>query len=307
MLLLLLMSLSTWRPAHAQQSNTLYLMHSVPQSNLLNPAVQPECRLYIGIPGLSTLYLNYANSSFVYNELVSGDRLELDAVFNRLYRSNMVTAEAAAYLLSAGYRKAHNYFTFSVADRSYAHFSFPRDLAGLLLYGNARYVGEELRIGQTRLNAAYFREYSAGWSQETDRFTTLGMRGKLLFGKANFHTGTSQVRLGTDFETYDLSMQGELGLNSSFPVMLNLNESGLIAGAEFEEPGYRAMLMNPRNVGVAADFGVVYNYSDDVTLSASLLDVGVILWTDDVYNLDGAVDFEYTGVSDEADFSLAGY
>ncbi|MCA1747832.1 MAG: DUF5723 family protein, partial [Bacteroidales bacterium] len=105
----------------------------------------------------------------------------------------------------------------------------------------------------------------------------------------------------------DLSMQGELGLNSSFPMVLDINEAGLIAGAEFEEPGYRAMLMNPRNVGLAADFGVVYNYSDDVTLSASLLDIGMVLWTDDVYNLEGAVDTEYTGVSDVADFSLAGY
>ena len=34
----------------AQQANTLYLMHAVPQSNLLNPAVQIQCRYYVGIP-----------------------------------------------------------------------------------------------------------------------------------------------------------------------------------------------------------------------------------------------------------------
>jgi hypothetical protein len=283
------------------------MMHSVPQSNLLNPAVQPDCRLFIGLPAMSTLYLNYSNSSFVYNQLVSDDTLQLNAVFNRLYSNNLISVEAAAYLLSAGYRKEHDYFTFSVAYRAYAHLSFPRDLVGLALFGNAQYTGRELRLRNTRMNAAYFREYSAGWSRETDRSTTLGMRGKLLFGKINFHTGKSQVGLGTDFETFDLSMQGELGLNSSFPVVLDINEAGLIAGAEFEEPDYRAMLMNPRNVGLAADFGVVHQYSDNVNLSASLLDVGMILWTDDLYNLNGAVDFEYTGVSDEADFSLAGY
>jgi hypothetical protein len=304
---LLVLSLSAMRPAEAQQSNTLYMMHSVPQSNQLNPAVQPDCRLFIGLPGLSTLYLNYSNSSFVYNELASGNRLQLNAVFNRLYNNNLISVEAAAYLLSAGYRKEHNYFTFSVADRSYAHLSFPRDLVGLALFGNAQYTGKELRLGHTRLNAAWFREYSAGWSQEMDQYTTLGMRGKLLFGKVNFHTGRSQVGLGTDFETFDLSMQGEVAVNSSFPVVLDINEAGLIAGAEFEYPGYRAMLMNPRNVGLAADFGMVHHYSDDVTFSASLLDVGMILWTDDLYNLRGTVDFDYTGVSDEADFSLAGY
>ena len=36
--------------AYSQQSNTLYMMHDVPQSNLLNPAVQLNCKLFIGVP-----------------------------------------------------------------------------------------------------------------------------------------------------------------------------------------------------------------------------------------------------------------
>ncbi|MCA1747033.1 MAG: DUF5723 family protein, partial [Bacteroidales bacterium] len=306
-LLSLLLLLSPLGSAHGQQSNTLFLMHSVPQSSQLNPAVQPECRLFIGLPRINTLHFNYANSSFTYNDLTAGNTLSLDAVFNRLYRMNMISVEAAVSLFSVGYRHEDNYFAFSVADRLDARLSFPRDLAGLLLYGNANYIGNSLDIRNTRLNASYYREYSASWSQKWDRFTTVGLRGKLLFGKANFHTGRSRVTLGTDVETFDLSMQGGLVLNSSFPMELELNDAGMIDGVVVEEPDYRAILMNPRNVGLAFDAGVVYQYSDHLSFSASLLDAGLILWRDDVYNLSGEVDFSYSGVSDEADFSLAGY
>jgi len=282
-------------------------MHSVPQSSHLNPAVQPECRLFIGLPGINTVHFNYSNSSFTINELTAGNTLALDAVFDRLYQMNMISAEAAVSLFSVGYRKDLNYYNFSVADRAHMRFSFPRDLAGVLLYGNADYVGNVLEIKNTRLNASYYREYSASWSKKWDRFTITGLRAKLLFGKANFHTGRSQVTLGTDIETFELSMKGGVDLNSSFPMVLDFNDAGLIDGVVLEEPNYLAMLMNPRNIGLAFDAGVIYQYSDDLAFSASLLDAGLILWTDDVYNLMGEVDFAYSGVSDEADFSLAGY
>lgn len=303
----MLLLLSPLGSAQAQQSNTLFLMHSVPQSSQLNPAVQPECRIFIGLPVLNTVYFNYSNSSFTYNELTAGNALALDAVFNRLYRMNMVSVEAAASLFSAGYRKDQNYFNFSVADRMDVRLTFPRDLAGVLLYGNRNYIGNVLNISNTRGFASYYREYSASWSRKWSQFATAGLRAKLLFGKVNFHTGRSRVTLNTDMETFDLSMQGEVVLNSSFPMVLELNDAGLIAGAVVEEPDYRAMLMNPRNVGLAFDVGVVYQYSDHLSFSASLLDAGLILWRDSVYNLSGEVDFSYSGVSDEADFSLAGY
>jgi hypothetical protein len=37
----------------AQQSNTLFFMHSLPESNFINPAVQNSCKLFIGLPALS--------------------------------------------------------------------------------------------------------------------------------------------------------------------------------------------------------------------------------------------------------------
>ena len=291
----------------AQQANTLFLMHSVPQSNQLNPAVQLKCNWFIGLPVLSTVHVNYSNSAFTYNDLANGTELALDDVYNRLNRKNMVSAEAAVYLLSLGYRDGSDYFTFSVADRFTTFNSFPKKFAGMLLYGNTQFIGQTARFSNTRINGAYFREYSAGWSRELDRITTVGARAKLLFGKGSLHTGTSRISLGTDVETFDLSISGDVTFNSSFPLLLTQNSSGAITSIEVQHPGYLALLMNPRNVGIAADFGVIHEYSNDITLSASLLDVGTILWTDELYNINAEVDFTYEGVSEGTDFSAAAY
>jgi ethanolamine ammonia-lyase large subunit len=63
---------------HAQQSNTFYLMHAVPQSNLLNPAVQIQCKYFIGIPVLSSIHLNYSNTAFTYNTLAGTDSWNIE-------------------------------------------------------------------------------------------------------------------------------------------------------------------------------------------------------------------------------------
>jgi hypothetical protein len=302
-LLLLLVALAV----QGQQANTLYLLHNVPQSNQLNPAVQLQCTWFIGLPLLTTVHVNYSNSAFTYNDLANGTELTLDDAYRRLHRMNMISAEAAVYPLSLGYRDGADYYTFSVADRFTTFNSFSRQIAGMLLYGNTQFLGETARFNNTRVNATYFREYSAGWSRKLDRATTIGVRAGLLFGKAGLHTGSSRISLGTDAETFDLDIAGDVTLNSSFPLVLEQNSAGAITGADVPHPGYLSLLMNPRNPGIAADFGVVHKASDAFTLSASLLDLGAILWTGDLNNINAEVDFMYEGVTEGIDFSAAAY
>ena len=34
----------------AQQNNTLFFMHSFPEANFVNPAVQIDCGIFVGLP-----------------------------------------------------------------------------------------------------------------------------------------------------------------------------------------------------------------------------------------------------------------
>ena len=53
--------------------------------------------------------------------------------------------------------------------------------------------------------------------------------------------------------------------------------------------------MNRGNVGLGLDFGLIYKYSDKITLSASLLDLALVRWKTDLNNVRGEGDFEYAG------------
>ena len=43
----------------AQEPMALYYLETLPQSTLLNPASDPRCNGYFGIPGINTLYFNF--------------------------------------------------------------------------------------------------------------------------------------------------------------------------------------------------------------------------------------------------------
>ena len=73
--------ITTYR-IQSQQSNTLFFMHSVPQSNFINPAIQGECRWFIGLPVISSTHLNLAHNGFTINHLLEiqgEDQYSLDA------------------------------------------------------------------------------------------------------------------------------------------------------------------------------------------------------------------------------------
>ncbi|HKK63144.1 MAG TPA: DUF5723 family protein [Bacteroidales bacterium] len=291
-----------------QQSNTLYTMHSIPQSNQLNPAVQLECKYFVGLPGLSNVHVNYSNTAFTYNSIAEGSRLRLDTVFSHLKRMNMVAAEVMVNPISLGYRMDDHYFTLSASERFFTYNSYPRKLAGLILYGNyPLYLGDNHRFSNLRANASYYREYSAGYSLRIDDYLTAGARAKLLFGKADITTGRSRVLLGTDADRFDLSIDGDVGLNASLPINIEQDNDSLISVINFQEIDFREILMNPGNVGLAFDVGVILQQNNYLKLSASLLDVGVIRYSTDVYNVGSKVEFFHDGASEETDFSTAAY
>ena len=181
----------------AQQSNTFYLMHDVPQSNLLNPAVQLQCKYFIGIPVLASTHLSYSNTAFTYNDLAGSDSWNTEGIFDQMHRSDLYSAEVIVTPIYLGYRHKSLYITLNIAERAHGYQTIPKDLAETVVYGNGPFVGETARFDGFRPGAYHTREYSLGLSKVLGPYLTAGVRAKLLFGKANLSAGRSQVDLST--------------------------------------------------------------------------------------------------------------
>lgn len=285
---------------YSQQNNTFYLMHDLPQSNLLNPAVQIKCKWYVGIPLLASTHLNYSNSSFSFNDIFSvssgSASLDIDNFMSNIKKTNLFSAELHLDLISVGYRRGDYYINFNIAEKINSVITYPGSILELAWEGNTQFLGETEEFNNLRTHTTYYREYALGVSKVWDAYNVFGLRAKLLFGKANIYSDKSEMSLYTDPNTFNLEVEGDIKINTSLPVTVNQDVDGSISGITMGEIDPLSFLMNGKNKGFALDLGWIHKYSDDLTLSASLLDLGFIRWQTDVTNIHLRGSFDYSGV-----------
>lgn len=280
----------------AQQSNTFYLMHRVPQSNQLNPAVQIACRWYIGIPLLASSHLNYSNTAFTYNHVAGSDTWNLEGAADRMHRRDLYSGEASLSLLSIGHKRKDTYYTFQISEKSHIYSVIPGKLASLAIYGNAPYAGDPARFRAFRPGGYYQREYAMGISKAVLPELTVGIRGKLIFGKAGFSPGPSDLNFTTDENTFDLNLAGDYAMNLAFPATISQDQEGNITGIELHDMQLAEFLLNRGNPGFGVDLGIIYRYNEKIMLAASLLDLGAVRWRTDLSNIRMDGNFDYRGV-----------
>lgn len=312
--------------SYAQMSNTLYHMQGVPQNHYLNPAFQPKCNIFIGFPALSSVSLGYDNNSFDFNDIIfkgSGEfsdslitplhpsyntDLFLDKLHDRLY----VSPEVSLSLLAFGFRTKEWYFTFDLSDINSFRLSLPKDLFGILLQGNGAYVGKTADFSNFNVDINYYRQYSVGASKNFTDKLTVGLKGKLLFGKANFSFDDVDIGLYTDPETYNLLFHSKFTMNSSGPyeftdslgnpvdvlyaTWLESLFSGDIDLSILEDTDASYLLEHGGNLGFGVDLGMEYRLNDRINLSASVIDLGFIKWKNDVYSFKQDGKFEFQGI-----------
>jgi hypothetical protein len=274
--------------AFSQQNNTLFFMHSIPQANFLNPAVQQDCGVFIGLPVISSVHVNVANSGFTLDQLLEKQSdnsylIDADFVANRLAPRNYLTTELHTTLLAIGIRHEQYYFTFSVNEKDNAMVFYPRDLVLFALHGNTQFEGERLSFYSTGVFFNHYREYALGASKQIDADKTIGIKAKLLFGKLNIETDKMDLGLLTEENTFNLLFDADAAINASLPYSLTVENGEFDTLLLYDAP-LMDYVLNRRNPGLALDAGFIYQYSDQITFSGSLLDLGFIRYASNLTN-----------------------
>lgn len=299
----------------AQQNNTLYFMHDVPQANLVNPAIQHKCKLnfsgiILPVAGqvLPPLHLNIGSTGFAYNQVLPWDdsidslihpmhpNFDKDKFLRQLNKVNYISFATQINILSVGYRwKSDYYFTFSVYDKFDYKFSFPRDLIRFAYEGNGgdAFLGNKMDWTGLGFSSTYWREYSLGASKVINPKLTIGVNAKLLFGKLNAWTKNSTFTWFTDKNDYAYAMDVDWELNTSQPFYginkfeYDYENDSLIFEEDttIAEPDVMDIVMNGKNKGLGIDIGAVYQYSEKINFYGSILDLGFIRWKDNPQTL----------------------
>ncbi len=296
----------------AQPSNSLYFMHGVPQFNRVNPARQPACGFYIGMPLLSPLSTELSSSSLAWEDLVyphptedslitflhpEGDK---QAFLNQLKPLNYVVSDLGTSLFSLGFRTGAGFFTLDVTSRVEGSLYYPGDLARLVLEGADE--GETYILNGMGTDLSAFDEIALGWSGAIGDKLQIGVRGKFLFGLGNVYTSNSQLEVTTSEDVWNIESDMEFDVSLPFAEVV-YDADGIIEDVIVDDditnlnPMAMARLaFNKNNFGLGLDLGIDYKPSESWHLSASVLDIGYIRWTDEVHEVSYNAVYDYTSL-----------
>ncbi|MGF1584906.1 MAG: DUF5723 family protein [Bacteroidales bacterium] len=302
----------------AQVSQTIYFMDNLPQASLLNPAHRPSHNFHIGLPAISSLNFNARTNFATYSDIIFKhpryDSLitflhpdaSLSDFTSKLKADNFVSPDIHINLLSFGFRIKESYLSFGISERASFRASLPKDLIMLALSGNEQFAGKTADFSGLMADMNYFREYGIGISHAIDSKLNVGARAKILFGKANISFSDADISLYTDPDSYNMKLRSGFTMNFSMPLTLTRDENGEIDNVKMhsESDGYGAgdFIFNSSNAGFAIDLGATYSILPELTIYASIADLGFINWKQDVYNLSMDGDFEFDGLDLSSSF-----
>ncbi|MDX9696579.1 MAG: DUF5723 family protein, partial [Bacteroidales bacterium] len=307
---LLVLNLWLVTSLNAQDSQTLYYMNRVPQSTFMNPALQPSCNFFLGLPVVSSLQMGVGNNTYSLTDIVkkhpTNDSLILflhpDANYSKddfvakLDNNNYFFENTQTDLLTFGFRANTWYFTFNLSEKIDVSFNYPKDLMILALYGNEKFFNETADFSALGVNGIFWREYGLGVSKQINENLTFGIRGKVLFGHVAAVTDNKSMGIYSSRDS--IYIHTNTYINTSIPLEARTTPEGEFDG--FDESGldsidYIDYAMQHNNMGFGVDFGVYYKPVKKLGLSLSVVDLGYIKWDTDITNLALKGDFTFKG------------
>ena len=186
-------------------NNTSYFLSNLPQQFRLNPAYQPEYKVFIGLPGLSGVSVNYLNSSFTVEDLLfkrdDSVYMDVNKFYKSLHKRNYIAFNNENSILSIGVKAKSWYGTLDITQKNDFLFRYNKDLFTFLKYGNTDHPSMD--FGKLGVNLNSYIEVALGLSKQVNSKLTVGGRLKYLAGIANAHMTDSELDVVTEKEYQD--------------------------------------------------------------------------------------------------------
>jgi len=289
------------------QDNTMYFMHNLPQAIHTNPALHYRCRTYIELPVLSSVQYSFASTGFGYHDVIhpgTGSRadslvIDVDKLAKKVKRRNYIRNDLGVNLLGAGSAVKDFYFHFNISDQLESRIGFPGDLVRIK-DGNWDPVNEEIKdinLGGLGVTAFNYIQIGLGASYKLAENMYVGITAKYLMGTASLVNRRSNLDIFTQQDPMVLTGAVDYQINSSFPMDLIYDSSGYVVDMDFDRANANPIqdfILN-KNRGVAVDAGIIYDYSDEITLTASIVNFGFIRWNSNVNRFEANGDFTFSG------------
>ncbi|MFN8257567.1 MAG: DUF5723 family protein [Bacteroidales bacterium] len=293
-------------PARSQD-NTLYMLHQLPQANMLNPAVDFRCKFYIELPVISSIKFNYHNTSFSYRDFIrqgtgsKADSLifDFDNIYPKLRRNNAIYSEIENVIIGAGFHWKKYFITARIYHAHQAGFFYNKELItmkdGNWDINTDKPVNFDLKRNEG--NAISYIAYSVGVSRQFSYQFRLGASISYLQGMLNYNTKQSELNINTTEQPVTVDVNTNYNSNVSAPLDIERDANGNVDRIRPVTDNFVKNYIFNGNRGLKLDLGAVYNLSENTTLAASILNLGFIRWKSSALNLKATGNISLSGVS----------
>lgn len=299
--------------ANAQFLRTSYFMEGTHYRQQLNPALTPT-KGYFNLPVIGAVNATVGSSSLGYQDIIDiiddGDDFYTEPDFmNRLKENNNLNVNFSTEILSAGWYKGKNFWSFNVGFRTDIGAKLTKNMFNFL--NEMETIEENWRnsnydISNQELNINAYVEVGLGLSRQITSRLTVGARVKALVGAGNMKLNLNNVamsanlpsdsrinqlqnpeylstlnadditKLRNEINNYHANLAVDAHLESSFKGLNLIKEEGQDYISDFE---FESKDMGIAGYGFGIDLGASYKILDNLTVSASILDLGFISWS----------------------------
>ena len=297
-------------PANAQFLRTSYFMEGSHYRMQLNPALTPT-KGYFNLPVVGAFNATVSSTSLGYQDIMdiiddNGEFYSNPKFMNRLKDNNNLNVNLSTEILSAGWYKGKNFWSFNIGLRTdigakltKSMFQFLNEMDEL----ENNWTDNKFNIGGQQLNINAFTEVGVGFAREINSRLTVGGKAKVLLGIGNMELKINKAYMNAklpdnarmeefknmrinsmsevpalkqEIGAYKANLEVDARLESSFKGLNLKKEEGQDYISDFD---FESKDMGIAGYGFGIDLGASYKVMDNLIVSASILDLGFISWS----------------------------
>lgn len=260
--------------AFSQYTNTLYFMNELNGRNEMNPAFLPHSISYFDFILLPNVYAGVGQNAFSLRDLAAISKLEK----NWPSKSSRINVNAKLGILNFGFRiKQNHYMTFvSGINIDAVGYASPEMLQLLFKGMSAPKSKGEFSSSIFDFDANAYAYCGLGYSGKIASKINFGIKAKAIIGLSNISSQAYDFELIESHEKMMLTSHMKSNIAMCLPFKYQYNDRGSI---DFSTLGLgNFSQFSPAGYGAAIDLGLSYEPIENLVLSASVTDLGVIYW-----------------------------
>ena len=295
--------------AQAQYLRTSYFMEGASTRVQMNPGLQPT-RGYLNLPIIGGFNVTANTNSLGINDIIDitkdgNDFLNNNTLYNSLKQDNRFNMNLNTNILSFGWIKGKNFWSVNAGLRMDIGAQINKDMFTMMRNMNGFDIEsvagkpQSYKMGNQSINMNAYAEVGLGFSRRITEKLTVGARAKVLLGLARTEVNIEQFDLDLDIPEvpnienmtpqelmdYEFSESDWYGKGYSYNAKANVvttlkgggmtfdPETNMINGFDLDASSFGIA-----GTGFGIDLGASYSILKNLTVSAAVLDLGVMKW-----------------------------